>query len=545
MTRFSSDARLVPLAVLALMMVWAATATRFYVYQSAPRRVKVISERRAARQDFMNPSVVVTAEYNASLGLIGWDTLTIVTNPAATDEDQAYAAGYFEGHVTYQRAWDHYINNYQQNPIAPQVLAFFDENVKWMQQEIAAKNRTSAFWNQVGLLWLQWEGLRDGLNSVAPANQSFTLHKLMALTAMGDLFDLQAALDKTYDGARDWRQMPKREFDTWFARNTHCSALFKVTASFDNIYFGHTAWYNFNTMTRIFKHYTLNFQANGTVAKTISMSSYPGMLSSFDDFYLLDSGFGVIETSLGVMNQTMYKGNIYPQTLPYWVRVMVSNRMTTSAQHWTELIAQHNSGTYNNQYLVLDLNKFTPGQDLPAGTMWIAEQLPGVVGTRDVTRQLSMGYVPSYNVPSIESLFWLSGYGEAVQTQGPQMNDYEMCVRAQIFRRDQATVVDLKSMKHIMQYNDFESDPISNGNPLYAISSRVDLDPRQPQCFGGLDSKISSWRDWKDGLAVHAFSGPSPQQPRFGFNTTRAACGEHVGLAELIAYDWQTFRPGQ
>lgn len=535
---------LVGVIAVAIALVAPAEATRYYVYQSAPRRLKVISEQRAQLRDFSDSNVVVKAEYNATLGTIGWDTLAIESNGAFADADQAYAAGYAEGSLTYARAWNHWFNNFGTNPVAPQVLAFFDANVQWIEQQVAAKNATDPYWMQVGLMWQQWLGLLDGLNSAATGNNTFTRHKLMSLTAMGDLFDLEAALDPTSDGARDWRSMKKHEYDLWFGRNTHCSALYKITADFSNVYFAHAAWYNFNTMTRIFKHITLNYNANGTVAKTMSMSSYPGMLSSFDDFYLLDSGFSVIETSLGVPNATMYVNNIYPQTLPYWIRIMVSNRMTTSAQHFTELVAKLNSGTYNNQWMIFDLNKFTPGQDLPPGTMWIAEQLPGVVGTRDVTDQIAVGgYYPSYNVPSIRELFWLSGYGEAVETQGPEMNDYQMCVRAQIFRRDQANVVDMHSMKHIMQYNDFENDPISAGNPLYAIASRADLDPHTPQCFGALDSKISSWRDWKDGMKIHAFSGPTPQQPRFAFNTTAAQCGSHVGLNELINFDWQVFTP--
>ena len=36
--------------------------------------------------------------------------------------------------------------------------------------------------------------------------------------------------------------------------------------------------------------------------------------------------------------------------------------LADSGAAWTDIIAQHNSGTYNNQYVVVDLKRFKPGQ---------------------------------------------------------------------------------------------------------------------------------------------------------------------------------------
>ena len=36
--------------------------------------------------------------------------------------------------------------------------------------------------------------------------------------------------------------------------------------------------------------------------------------------------------------------------------------LADSGAAWTDIIAQHNSGTYNNQYVVVDLKRFRPGQ---------------------------------------------------------------------------------------------------------------------------------------------------------------------------------------
>ena len=63
------------------------------------------------------------------------------------------------------------------------------------------------------------------------------------------------------------------------------------------------------------------------------------------------------------------------------------------------------------RYMIVDLKRFTPGSDLPAGLLWVAEQIPGLVASGDVTEQLARGYWPSYNIPYFpEALFAHSIY---------------------------------------------------------------------------------------------------------------------------------------
>ncbi len=53
-------------------------------------------------------------------------------------------------------------------------------------------------------------------------------------------------------------------------------------------------------------------------------------------------------------------------------------------------------GTYNNQYMVIDLKLFTPGQQLQAGLLTVVEQIPGLVVYADQTAVLERGYWPRY-----------------------------------------------------------------------------------------------------------------------------------------------------
>ncbi len=63
---------------------------------------------------------------------------------------------------------------------------------------------------------------------------------------------------------------------------------------------------------------------------------------------------------------------------------------------------------------MLDLKRFTPGKELPAGLLWVAEQIPGLVASADLTEQLARGYFPSYNIPYFpQVLLNCDGWGSA------------------------------------------------------------------------------------------------------------------------------------
>ena len=60
-----------------------------------------------------------------------------------------------------------------------------------------------------------------------------------------------------------------------------------------------------------------------------------------------------------------------------WLYILcrVANAMATSGAEWADAVGTCNSGTYNNQYMVLDLKLFQPGQELRDNLLWIVEQV--------------------------------------------------------------------------------------------------------------------------------------------------------------------------
>merc|ERR1712079_213464 len=96
---------------------------------------------------------------------------------------------------------------------------------------------------------------------------------------------------------------------------------------------------------------------------TTSMSSYTGSVASLDDFYLISSGLAATETSLFVYDSAVL-ANLSATGIVYEpFRVLLANRMAKNSAEWQDIFKRYNSGTYNNQWMVLDYNKIKEGSE--------------------------------------------------------------------------------------------------------------------------------------------------------------------------------------
>jgi Phospholipase B len=297
-------------------------------------------------------------------------------------------------------------------------------------------------------------------------------------------------------------------------------------------------------MNRIYKHYNFeNVAASFIAAKRVSFSSYPGFLESLDDFYIMSNNLAMVQTTNSIYDKELYK-KVHPQSLFAWQRVRLACQNAHDGLEWSKIIATHNSGTYNNQYMLVDYNKFEKGVAVHPGTLYVVEQIPGLVEYGDMTDQLERGYWASYNVPYFPKVYNESGYPEFVKKHGPSFS-YQMAPRAEIFRRDAGTVTDMESFKAIMRYNDYKKDPYSHGNPGDAICSRFDLEPENPQPFGCYDTKVT-YSDWIPLMKSQAINGPTQSHgiPAFSwkeqpaFNKTA-----HFGIPTVMDFDFITMEP--
>lgn len=161
----------------------------------------------------------------------------------------------------------------------------------------------------------------------------------------------------------------------------------------------------------------------------------------------------------------------------------------------------------------------------------------------------SQGYWPSYNIPYFPYIFNISGFPEYVQKYGSWFS-YTGSPRAKIFKRDQGNVNTFDSFKWIMRYNDWQNDPLSEGNAGNAISSRFDLvvgtNHTNPfldkNAFGGIDSKATSASLYQDGMRVHAQSGPTyNQQSAFDWKNWPNLSQQHRGQPTLFNFAFHEY----
>lgn len=73
-------------------------------------------------------------------------------------------------------------------------------------------------------------------------------------------------------------------------------------------------------MVRIYKHYEFALASPHHALKRVSFSSYPGELSSDDDFYLMDTGLALLQTTNDILDTDLYR-LLTPRSLLNWQRV--------------------------------------------------------------------------------------------------------------------------------------------------------------------------------------------------------------------------------
>ncbi|XP_074526104.1 putative phospholipase B-like 2 [Halichoeres trimaculatus] len=484
----------------------------------------------------------------------GWSFLEVITSSQYNDSLQAYAAGAVEAALTSQLIYKHWMNTLMgycgpftaQTGYCDRLKAFITANMQWVQEQIE-QQPSSPYWYQVRLALLQLKGLEDSYNdqlSFPTGSFSFNPFGFLLFQLGGDLEDLESALNKSSQ--------------TRPLGSGSCSALIKLLPNNKELLVSHDTWNVYQAMLRIMKKYTFSFKVSPSEegllpGRVQAFSSYPGSIFSGDDFYILSSGLVTLETTIGNSNPSLWKF-VQPGTVMEWLRNIVANRLATTGMEWAKIFSKFNSGTYNNQWMIVDYNHFTPGKtDIKEDLLVVLEQIPGFIVYADKTQELlQKGYWASFNIPYYENIFNASGCNELVEKFGPWFS-LDQNPRAQIFRRNQTAVVDLDSMVRLMRYNNFKEDPLSRcdgcdppWNGENAISARSDLNPAngtypfgalKQRPHGGTDMKMTSYGMFRD-YGMLAVSGPTwDQVPPFQWSTSPYKDLVHMGHPDRWAFE--------
>ncbi|PSN46677.1 putative phospholipase B-like 2 [Blattella germanica] len=524
-------------AVLAILFTptFAKSYEKFYVYWDSENGIQISTEKL--------PNVVYCCDgyFKENFNDDGWNKLYLHTYNVCTNREQAFAAGLAEAWVAFDDIYNHWYNT----------------------MNGMCENRTKLC-QKIDLFYEQLEGLTVGYNFYQKnPERKLTFNDLLWLNIQGDIEELLDALNSD-----------EEEYESFLVRGAKlpgsksCSALVKLLPDSYDLYTSHDTWSSFQSMYKVMKNFQFEYNIiptdNTTIpAASISFSSYPGVIQSGDDFYVTSTGLTVMETTIGNNNRSLWSYvNAEGQVLEQ-IRALVATRLSTGGKQWSSIFSQYNSGTYNNQWMIVDYKLFkagTPQKELKKDLLWVLEQLPGHIKAADKTDVLrEQSYWPSYNIPYFPEIFNLSDNQKLVEKYGDWFT-YDKSPRALIFKRDHVKVNDSSSMVALMRYNDYKHDPLSKCNctPPYsgenAIAARNDVNPANGTYpFAALGHRSHSATDMKlttsvlaPTLQFIAWSGPpySDDLPPFQWSTSDYNHLAHLGQPDIwkfkpILFDWK------
>jgi len=581
--------------------------------------------------------LIARAKYTKSLAQIGWSKLYVETFDSSSPEVQSWAAGFLEGKLTAREILDFYKNlvgiHSKESDALQDVFEYYkkvEESIRYRTSKQVLSNvseeKELEYWISVSLVQAQTDGLHAGYNSIMKEHP-LTFAQIYFINADGEVpelitvfktkkesknfsqYSFKEGKTKSFLSNRSTEKFSKEYLQFYFGSSdpefvwnklmsrSHCSAIIKVltdeTNSLKDILVAHTTWDSFAEMHRIFKEYKFSYTMYGIKKKesTITFSSYPGTLTSTDDFYLLNRKIVVLETTLEMLDRSLYETKI-PQAeehVPNYIRISVANRLSSSGREWTEIFRLNNGGTYNSQWMILDFNKFKQPNNNQQGSLnqklfpdnkdkeqfvknynelsgvsfnsyfnnlnfsfkekmnlnevssdlfIILEQIPGYIEVRDMTDHLlKRGFWASYNRPYFEKIYREAGYYGMMKKYG-RTYSYEDNPRAQIINKNINNVNSIEDLKILMQMNrNFKNDDYINTiSPRYDLTTNQGL--RRPA--GGIDTKIVSSQLVKE-QSVLAISGPSKYGGAQPFRWSDWPDEPHHGLPEVYDFDWVKF----
>ena len=447
----------------------------------------------------------------------GWHKYSVETNPAADAADQTYCAGYLQGYLAHENLYnsalllmDSVAENISRDTGYPEELTtWMQKNLNYTLEQTSKDHESEedrSYWGKVKLVLDIFNGLADGYmkrEEDKPKDKKFDKVMLWMLQCEVDNADVLATLGKAK--WNDWRK-------------ARCTAAIRLLPDFSDVYMMHNTWTDYRQLHGSLVTYNMNvdeFSAKKTV-----LSTRLGMVGSLDDFYVSDNGLMTFETTVMNANETWAKEFVRPQTLPTWLRALMAQLYAKDGKEWINLFFRENSGTYNNDYYITDLNKFKPYVAPTSDLVWLVEQTPSdVLYTRDMTAELvSEGFLASFNVPVWQEVYDHMEYGKWAD-KDPMYVAFKNHSRYLISKRDLPKVVDFDGFKAFSLYNDYKNDPLSKfktwQDPVATIAARGDLltpemvvDREDEVMMGALDSKCVKGSEVWTKLNVHAINGP-------------------------------------
>jgi hypothetical protein len=324
----------------------------------------------------------------------------------------------------------------------------------------------------------------------------------------------------------------------WAAHEPHGTAIVRRAGSLtqpSDMLSGHVTFGEYGEMLRMMKSYDLHF---GTLVNSVSMTSYPGCISSTDDFFQTGTGMVAMSTSLFLPSKG--PNSVPPPTnegLPCFLRAVMATRLATKPRMWGKVYGYVLGVAGAKQWLVVDYNNFKERQPIANQTVWLVESLARTQRANDVSHILhSSGFVAANGIPHFHDMRLIYG----LPAEGP--GSYQEAKQSALIDKGE-TITNLVTMQNML----VEEHPSRNGQ--IPISPRNDLDPTFPVPYGGIDAKLTS-RCLMTKQGMLARSGPAPTTGGGNFTWLNAAKKQvfpgwpHDGQPDVWNFSWVSSVPG-
>lgn len=514
-------------------MLWFAASCLSAEVQHAICKIdnNVLSIERTDKRD----GAVGWATWEDSIDEVGWFKFHVETDGKYTDNEQFRCAGALDGYLGQHRIFQRF-HLYKDMMKLPRDEHFPEKWESWMTENLeftrnsVANNSDDKYWQSLGTILSQYDGLVEGYNLAAPEEEKLRAMDLLFIQAVGDVYDLETVWDGNYNELH----------------HLECSGLVALTENYTDLFFGQDAWSSYQKMHQVLKEYHINSRIHK--AKRLTISTRMGALASSDDFWLTDAGLMVLETTNNNFNMSLYD-RVHTKTILTWLRVLHATWFSDGAEEWTKEFTRLQSGTYNNQYVVVDSKKFVPGERPTKDLLWVVETMPGIERSADATELLAeRRWFPSINTPWFEDIFNIAGYPEKIKEKG-DLGDYYSyydSARFKIFQREAPKVRNIEDFKRVMRFNRYKDDEFGHGDPGQMITARYDLRENcaygQAAAFGGLDSKVASAVEALNNLSFRAIGSPEHEyNAPWAFGEGQFADVKYDGLPRVWDFDWINF----